>query len=314
MQQKSIMIEISNLTKKLGKQHVINDLSLVAQGQECIGLFGHGGAGKTTLLKLMAGLLKPCSGHVSILGFNTRTHRLQVAQAIGYQPEPGINRSTMSVAGFLNLIATFRRFCGAEKRKRLDRIIMQLELSALLKEPLNALPMGLQRKVALAQAILHDPGVLLLDEPTEGLSPYQQCKIRTLIQTLAEEMTVIVATRDCDALSGICTRALVIGGGRLLADTPMSELQRSSRYYRAVTLAADTPLDLLALAVLPGVAGIEEDRHSPGTVTVLAMPGHAIYPPISALIAKRGWQITALNLEPGRLNDVVHHLSQGASL
>ena len=308
------MIEISNLTKKLGKQRVISDLSLMAQGQECIGLFGYGGAGKTTLLKLMAGLLKPSSGHVSILGLNTRTHRLQVAQAVGYQPEPGINPSTMPVAGFLNLIATFRRFRGAEKRKRIDRITMQLELSGVLNEPLNALPIGLQRKVALAQAILHDPGVLLLDEPTEGLSPYQQGKVRALIQSLAEQMTVIVATRDCDGLSGICTRALVIGGGSLLADASMAELQRSSRYYRAVTLAADTPLDLLALAVLPGVAGIEEDRRSPGTVTVLAMPGHAIYPPISALIAKRGWQITTLNLEPGRLNDVVHHLSQEASL
>ncbi len=308
------MIEISNLTKQSGKKSVINDLSLVAHSQECIGLFGHGGAGKTTLLKLMAGLLKPSSGQVSILGFNTRTHQVQVAQAVGYQREPGLNHSTMPVASFLNLIATFRRFCGAEKRKRIDRVTMQLELSAVLNEPLNALSMGLQRKVALAQAVLHDPDVLLLDEPTEGLSPYQQCKIRTLIQSLAEEMTVIVATRDCDGLSGICTRALVIGGGRLLTDTPMPELQRSSRYYRAVTLAADAPLDLLALAVLPGVAGIEEDRRSPGTVTVLAMPGHAIYPPISALIAKRGWQITALNLEPGRLNDVVHHLSQEASL
>ena len=308
------MIEIINLTKQLGKKNVISHVSLAAQRQECIGLFGHGGAGKTILLKLIAGLVKPSSGHVNILGLNTRTHRLQVAQAVGYQPDCGLEHSSMSVASFLNLVATFRRFCGAEKRKRIDRTTMQMELSAVLNEPVNALPMGLQRKVALAQAILHDPSVLLLDEPTEGLSPYQQGKIRTLIQSLAGEMTVIVATRDGEALSGICTRAWVVGAGRLLADKPMHELQRSSRYFRAVTLAADTPLDLLALAVLPGVAGIEEDRHRPGTVTVLAMPGHTIYPPISALIAKRGWQINALNLEPGRLNDVVHHLSQEASL
>lgn len=308
------MIEISNLTKNLGKKSVISHFSLAAQRQECIGLFGHGGAGKTTLLKLIAGLIKPSSGQVDILGFNTRTHRLQIAQAVGYQPEPSNGHSTMSVAGFLNLVATFHRFHGAEKRKRVDRTTMQLELSAVLNEPVNALPMGLQRKVALAQALLHAPCVLLLDEPTEGLSPYQQSKIHTLIQSLTEDMTVIVATRDCEALSGICTRALVIGEGRLLADSTMPELQRSSRYFRAVTLAADTPLDLLALAVLPGVAGIEEDRRSPGTVTVLAMPGHAIYPPISALIARRGWQINTLTLEPGRLNDVVHHLSQEAPL
>lgn len=98
-----------------------------------------------------------------------------------------------------------------------------------------------------------------------------------------------------------------------MADAPLLDLQRNSRHFRAVTLAAETPLDLLALAVLPGVAGIEEDRHAPGKVTVLAMPGHNIYPPINALIASRGWNITSLNLEPGRLNEVVHHLSQEVS-
>lgn len=308
------MIEISNLTKKLGRKSVINHLSFSVQQNECLGLFGHEGAGKTTLLKLIAGLITPSSGHVNILGYNTRTHRLQAAEAVGYQPEPGICQPTMSVAGFLDLVATFRRFRGAEKRRRIDRATMQLELSAVLNDPLHALSMGLQRRVALAQAILHDPRVLLLDEPTEGLSPYQQGKIRTLIRSLNEEMTVIVATRDCETFSDICTRALVIGGGHLLADKPMPEFLRGSRHFRAVTLAADTPLDLLALAVLPGVAGIEEDRHSPGTVTVLAMPGHAIYPHISALIANRRWQVNSLNVERGRLNDVVHHLSQEASL
>lgn len=103
-----------------------------------------------------------------------------------------------------------------------------------------------------------------------------------------------------------------MAGSRLVADNPLPDLQRDSRHFQAVTLAADTPLDLLALAVLPGVAGIEEHRHAPGTVTVLAMPGHTIYPHINTLIASRRWKINSLNLEPGRLNDVVHHLSQEA--
>lgn len=162
----------------------------------------------------------------------------------------------------------------------------------------------------MAQALLHSPSLLLLDEPTEGLCPDQRLKFRALIESLSEEMTIIIASRHYQELADICTRALVMAGGRLVADASLPDLQRSSRHFQAVTLAADTPLDLLALAVLPGVAGIEEDRHAPGKVTVLAMPGHCIFSAINALITHRGWNITSMNLEPGRLNDVVHHLSQ----
>jgi ABC-2 type transport system ATP-binding protein len=307
------MIEISNLTKYLNKKSVISDVSFSAKRQECLGLFGLEGAGKTTLLKMIAGATQPSSGQVRILGLDTQTHGYHARKAIGYQPESGVNHPTLSVKNLLSFIATVRGFQGAEKRRRVDRAASRLELWPVLGYPINTLPPGLKRKVAFAQALLHDPHVLLLDEPGEGLAPHQQEKISTLIQSLADEMTIIVASRDCEALAGVCTRALVIGGGRLLADTPMPELQRSSRHFRAVTLAAKSALDLLALAVLPGVAGIEEDRHGPGTVTVLAMPGHSIYPAICALIANRRWEIHSLNLEPGRLNDVVHHLSQEAS-
>lgn len=308
------MIAISNLTKKLGPKSVIQPLSFSAQRQECIGLFGLEGAGKTTLLKLVAGLVKPCAGQVNILDFNTHTHPLQIGQAVGYQPQSNPCHPTMSVSRFLNLLATLRKLRGSEKRWHIEQAAARLELSAVLDYPLNTLPNDLQRKVAMAQAILHDPSVLLLDEPIEGLAPHQQDKVRALIQSLAEDMTVIVAARDGEAMSNICTRALVLGKGRLLADMPMPELQRSSRHFRAITLASDAPLDLLALAVLPGVAGIEEHRHAPRTVTVLAMPGHSIYPAVSTLIATRQWPITSLTLETGRLNDVVHQLSQEASL
>ncbi|QHF43894.1 ABC transporter ATP-binding protein [Pseudomonas sp. S35] len=306
------MIETSNLTKYIDKKSVIHDVSFSAQQQECIGLFGLEGAGKTTLLKMIAGSIRPSSGHVSILGFDTRTHGPQACSAVGYQPESDINHPTMSVRSLLDFIATLRGFRGAEKRSRVERAATRLDLSQVLDYPIHTLPMSLRRNVALAQAILHDPGVLLLDEPSEGLAPHHQSKIGTLIQSLAEEMTVIVAAQDCAALENICTRAMVLVEGRLLADAPIRELQRSSRYFQAVTLATQTSLDFLALAVLPGVAGIEENRYGAGTVTVLALPGHSIYPAISALIVNRRWAIDTLNLELGRLNDVVHHLSNEA--
>ncbi|MEX5594670.1 ABC transporter ATP-binding protein [Pseudomonas orientalis] len=307
------MIEVNNLTKYLGKKSVISDFSFCAQRHECVGLLGEHGAGKTTLLNLISGMARPTSGHVSIQGLSTQTHSTLARQAVGYQLQGGITHHTLSVKSILNFVAAARGFRGAEKRRHVDRVAMRLELHPVLNCPIDVLSLDLKRRVAIAQAILHSPGVLLLDEPTEGLNTEQQLKFRALAQSLAEEMSIIIASRHYDALSEICTRALVIAGGRLVADSSLADLQRCSRHFQAVTLAADPPVDLLALAVLPGVAGIEEDRQNPGKVTVLAMPGHAIFPAINSLITHRGWNITSLHLEPGRLNDVVHHLSHEVS-
>lgn len=307
------MIEISNLTKKHGLNNVIADFTFSAKRQECLGLFGSDGTAKTTLFKIISGSTTPSIGHVNVLGFDTQRHVRQACQAVGYQPAT-FGHPTLSVSSLLSFIAALRGFRGADKRKRLDKAVVRLELSPLLKYPISTLPPSLQRKVAIAQAILHDPAVLLLDEPYEGLASHHHNKISALIQSLTEEMTVIIASRDCETLVDTCTRGLVVGRGRLLADASITDLLRSSRHFQAVTLTSESALDLLALAVLPGVAGIEEDHHRPDTVTVLAMPGHSIFPSISALIAKRQWQVNSLRLEPGRLNDVVHHLSQETPL
>lgn len=307
------MIEITSLTKKMGGKAIIQDFSFSAQPQECLGLFGNDGAGKTTLIKMLASSILPSSGHIKVFGHDITLNTLHAKKVTGYQPEC-LSHGAMSVTGFLGFIAGIRGFRGAEKRKMIDRAVARLELGRILKCPVDTLPAGLKRKVAIAQAILHDPRLLLLDEPTEGLNAEQKHKVRMLIKSLNDEMTIIVASRMPEELASICNRALVIANGRLVADMPLPELQRSSRHYQAVTLAADTPLDLLALAVLPGVAGIEEDHEMPGTVTVLAMPGQTIYPHINALITHRRWKINVLKLEPGRLDDVIHHMRQEASI
>jgi len=308
------MIEVINLTKHLDKKKIISDFSFSANKQECLGLFGENPTVKTALLDVIAGSTVPSEGLIKIQGINTRTHPLKAKKLIGYQLQSGVSHPTMLVKEFLAYIATIRGLCGTAIRTQVEQATTRLELLPVLNTPLDALSIGLKRKVAIAQAILHTPALLLLDEPTEGLAPDQKQKLRTLIQSLTQEMTVIVASRHCDELSELCTRALVIAGDRLVADTPMADLQRDSRHFQAVTLRADAPLDLLALAVLPGVAGIEEHLHAPGTVTVLAMPGHTIYPHINTLIANRRWKINSLNVEPGRLSDVVHYLSREAPL
>ncbi|NWE11584.1 ABC transporter ATP-binding protein [Pseudomonas yamanorum] len=307
------MIEITSLTKNMGAKSIIHDMSFNAKTQECLGLFGNDGAGKTTIIKMISGSITPSSGQIKIFGNDIALNAFQAKKMTGYQPESLPSHNAMSVKGYLDFIADVRGFRGAQKRKMIDRAVARLELWRILKCPIETLTAGLKRKVAIAQAILHDPGLLLLDEPTEGLSADQKHKVRMLIKSLNDEMTIIVASRSPEELTSICNRALVIADGHLVADTSLPDLQRSSRHYQAVTLAADTPLDLLALAVLPGVAGIEEDRETPGTVTILAIPGQTIYPQINALIAHRRWKINALNLELGRLHEVVRHMSQEAS-
>lgn len=308
------MIEISNLTKHLDKKKIISNFSFSANHPECLGLFGEDRIAKTALLQLISGSTQPSSGYIKIQGFNTQTHPFKARKFVGYQLDQNLDHPTLSVKAFLEFIAAMRGLRGSEKRARVEEAATRLDLLPALNAPLDALSMGLKRRVAIAQAILHAPALLLLDEPTEGMAPDQKHHFKALIQSLTQEMTVIIASRHCEQLSQVCTRALVIADGRLVADTPLSELQRNSRHFQAVTLTADSPLDLLALAVLPGVAGIEEHRHAPGTVTVLAMPGHAIYPHINTLIANRRWKINSLNVEPGRLHDVVHHLSREAPL
>ncbi len=304
------MIETINLTKKNGREIALDNLTFHAKPHECLGLFGHDGAGKSTLMKLLAGAIPATSGTIKIDGLDISTHPIKAKKIIGYQPELTLSHRSMTVKSFLGFMAEVRGFLGLQKRQMVDRAITRLELWRVLNSPVAALPAGLQRKVALAQAILHDPKLLLLDEPTEGLDALQKHKVGMLIQSLTQDMTVIIASRNPEEFSRICKRALVLAEGRLLVDAPITELQRSSRHYQAITLAADTPLDLLALAVLPGVAGIEEDRHCDGSVTVLAMPGQIIYPHVNALVANRRWKVNTLNLEPGRLNDVIHNLSQ----
>src|SRR5471032_728043 len=163
------MIEITSLTKKRGMKSIIHDFSFSAQPQECLGIFGNDGAGKTTIIKMISGSITPSSGHIKIFGNDITLNTLQAKKITGYQPELFLSHSAMSVKGFLEFIAEVRGFHGAQKRKMIDRAVARLELWRILKCPIETLPTGLKRKVTIAQAILHDPSLLLLDEPTEGL-------------------------------------------------------------------------------------------------------------------------------------------------
>ncbi|MBK5408871.1 ABC transporter ATP-binding protein [Pseudomonas sp. TH34] len=304
------MINISNLTKSFSRKIAVNDLSFQVEPGEVLGFLGPNGAGKSTTMKMLTGFISPTSGSASILGFDIRTQRLNAQRQMGYLPEGAPCYGNMTVMGFLDFIAGVRGYRGSERQERVDRAINLLELGGVYRQTIETLSKGFTRRVGLAQAIMHDPKVLILDEPTDGLDPNQKQQVRELIQGFGKSKIVIISTHILEEVSAICSRALIINNGRLLADSTPAELESRCRYHHAVTLQADRPLDLLALAVLPGVAGIEEN-HAEKSLTVLARPGEVIFPQISALIAAKGWQMKKLDLEQGRLDEVFKRLTQG---
>ena len=307
------MIEIKNLTKRFAQHTVVDNLSFSVQPGEVLGFLGPNGAGKSTTMKMLTGFLAPTSGTASILGFDIQSQTLKAQQQIGYLPEGAPCYGDMTVRSFLEFIAEVRGFKGAEKRERVAKAVAQVELENVLEQSIETLSKGFKRRVGLAQAILHDPKVLILDEPTDGLDPNQKHQVRKLIQSLAYDKIVIISTHILEEVTAVCSRAVVIAHGKLLADGTPLELESRSRYHQAVTLVAEEPLDQAALAALPGVLGVEENalEHS---LSVLAKPGEVIFPQVNGLIAQRGWKVKELNVERGRLDEVFRSLTRGESV
>ncbi|MDX1367637.1 ABC transporter ATP-binding protein [Pseudomonas sp.] len=307
------MIEISKLTKRFAQHTVVDDLSFRVERGEVLGFLGPNGAGKSTTMKMLTGFLAPTSGTASILGFDIQKDTLKAQRQIGYLPEGAPCYGDMTVRSFLEFITEVRGFKGGAKRERVAKAVAQVELEQVLEQSIETLSKGFKRRVGLAQAIVHDPKVLILDEPTDGLDPNQKHQVRKLIQSLAHDKIVIISTHILEEVSAVCTRAVVIAHGKLLADGTPLELESRSRYHQAVTLVAEEPLDRVALAALPGVIGVEENERE-HSLSVLAKPGEVIFPQVNALIAQRGWRVKELNVERGRLDEVFRSLTRGEVL
>ena len=304
------MIKVTHLTKRFVQLAAVDDLSFTIEPGEVVGFLGPNGAGKSTTMKMLTGFLRPCEGHVSICGFDIAKQTLQAQRQIGYLPEGAPCYGDMTVGDFLIFIAQIRGYRGQELRQRVARALDLVELEPVIEQNIDTLSKGFKRRVGLAQAVLHDPQVLILDEPTDGLDPNQKHQVRKLIKSLAVDRIVIISTHILEEVSALCTRAMVISRGRLLVDETPYELQSRSRYHQAVTILAKQPLDRALLLALPGVTGLE-DNPLDGSVTVLAKAGQVIFPAVNQLIHAQGWQVRELEVERGRLDEVFRSLTRG---
>ena len=310
------MIDCKNLTKQYGPLRAVDDLSFTVAPGEVLGFLGPNGAGKSTTMRIVAGFLAPTSGRVTVCGHDIETAPVEAKRRIGYLPEGAPSYPEMTPLSFLRFIADVRGLKGARRASRLDEVIGLLHLESVLEQSIDTLSKGFRRRVGLAQAILHDPEVLILDEPTDGLDPNQKFDVRELIAHMASDKIVVISTHVLEEVDAVCNRALIIAHGRILADDTPARLEARSRFHNAVTIrlrdSAKTAAVNQAIAGLREVAGTEVD-HQTGRLTAFPAPNQLPLGAISQLAATQNWDLAELHLESGRLDEVFRTVTGGAS-
>ncbi len=243
------MIEVSHLVKNFGSLVAVDNLSLRIVPGEILGFLGPNGAGKSTTMKILTGYLKPTSGTVKVNGISVVQDPVSVKQLIGYLPEGAPAYEEMTTRRFLTFIAELRGYTGHEIVKRLDRVVDEMSLSSVIDRRIETLSKGFKRRVGIAQAIIHDPKILILDEPTDGLDPNQKHQVRELIRGLSKDKIIIVSTHILEEVTAVCSRAVIISDGKVLEDCEPSMLETRSKYHGAVTLICSCETDFARMRV-----------------------------------------------------------------
>ena len=310
------MIECQELTKQFGPLLAVDNLSFQVSPGEVLCFLGPNGAGKTTTMRIIAGFLSPTSGRARVCGFDVETQSTAAKRKIGYLPEGAPSYPEMTARSFLEFIADTRELKGALRQARLDEVFGLLHLEPVLEQTIDTLSKGYRRRVGLAQAILHDPEVLILDEPTDGLDPNQKHEVRQLINRMSASKTIIISTHLLEEVDAVCNRAIIIAGGRILADDTPANLEARSRFHNAVSLKPADPSRLQALRgeieALPEVAETELDSKSE-RLTAFFRDRRLSLKAINELADNRGWELSELHLESGRLDEVFRTITGGAS-
>jgi len=301
------MIDCQNLTKHYGSLIAVDNLSFRVEPGEVLGFLGPNGAGKSTTMRIIAGFLPASAGRVTVCGFDIETQSTEAKRRIGYLPEGAPSYPEMTPQSFLEFVCDVRGVDGAKRRSRLDEIYGRLHLERVLSQPIDTLSKGYKRRVGLAQAILHDPEVLILDEPTDGLDPNQKHEVRELINDMAKNKIIVISTHVLEEVDAVCNRAMIISQGRILADDTPQHLEQRSKFHNAVSLkladAAQLPRVREQLAALNEVGEVAVDRNT-HRITAFPASGHAPFMAISRLAQTQNWNVAELHLESGRLDEV----------
>lgn len=310
------MIEIQNLSKRFGRLQAVDDVTLQVMPGEVLGFLGPNGAGKSTTMKMITGFLSPDSGSVTVMGNDVGKHPIAVKASIGYLPEGAPLYPDMTPESLLHFSGRARGMASGKRTEAVTRALNLLELNGVRHQRIETLSKGFKRRVGLAQAILHDPEVLVLDEPTDGLDPNQKEQVRGLIRSMAKGKTIILSTHILEEVEAVCTRVAILSSGALCFNGSPSDLRKSSRFAGAVEIRfqVEVPSDaLLKLSNLPGVHMVEplgeSERHQ--GFRVFPQPGQSVLHAISDKARDCGWPLEDLHVDRGRLDDVFRKITLG---
>jgi ABC-2 type transport system ATP-binding protein len=307
-----LSIEARSLSKRYGRLVAVDQLSFDVGAGEVLGFLGPNGAGKSTTMKMLTGFLAPTSGTARVNGHDIVEDSLAARRCMGYLPEGAPAYGEMTVRRFLEFVARARGFSGRDAVQAAGASIERLNLDGVPEQPVETLSKGFKRRVGLAQAILHDPRVLILDEPTDGLDPNQKHEVRELIRDMSSDKIIIISTHILEEVHALCNRAMIISDGRLLVDDSPDGLIARSRYHDAVTLVVEEPERVAStLSELPQSRKVELRE---GELTVFPRPGEQLLEVITDTIRENGWSVSELRLEAGRLDEVFRQVTKGEVL
>ena len=310
------MIKVRNLQKSFGKITAVNGVSLTVEKGEVLGFLGPNGAGKSTTMRMITGFIPPSAGEVSVGGFNVLDNPIPAKRLIGYLPENAPSYIDMTVLGFLTFAAELRGLRGEAKKRALDRVVEMCFLESVLHQSVETLSKGYRHRTCFAQAIIHDPEVLIMDEPTDGLDPNQKHEVRTLIRKMGQTKAIIFSTHILEEVEAACSRAIIIDRGRIVANGTPDELKQRSEHAGAVTIQLMEGDSALVTQKLNQISTVERSvvlADSPLTVRAYSKrngEGRELARVISEVAAREHWRIEELHTEEGRLDEVFRSITR----
>ena len=308
------MIKVQNLAKVFGTKRAVDDVSFSISRGEVLGFLGPNGAGKSTTMRMITGFLPPSGGSVTVGGFDIVEHPIEAKRLIGYLPENAPAYTDMTVYGFLKFTAEIRGLRGEARTQAVNRVVEMCFLGAVLHQSVETLSKGYRHRTCFAQSIIHDPDVLVLDEPTDGLDPNQKHEVRQLIRRMGEKKAIIFSTHILEEVDAVCSRAIIIDRGKIVANGTPQELRQKSEWAGAVTLRVKGAASSAVTAKLyqvPLVKRVTVVDDKDGHVTVRAFPKAGGNGALAQAVgeAAHEWQIEQLQAEEGRLDEVFRSIT-----
>ena len=307
------MIEVTNVSRDFGTFRAVNDVSFSIPTGQIVGLLGPNGAGKTTTMRMITGFLKPTAGVIKIDGVDITEDSVSSKQKIGYMPESAPLYGDMIVDDYLRYIANVQ---GQNPDEKIPLLCGQCGLKEVMHKNISELSRGYRQRVGLAHALMNDPEILILDEPTSGLDPNQVEDVRALIKEIGKTRTVIVSTHILSEVEMLCSRVIIISGGKVVADSPTDQLR--TRYGNAATVRVNADCSEVQLSeVLNGISGIESlsfESAEIGSTALVAVKGEAeIRPAVAKAILSSGFNLYEISLQKNSLEDVFHILTTNSA-